>query len=181
MSLFAEYAPGGAARPRVEGLAIRFAEPADLDVVAALATARNGGSLEERRARISRELRHRRRQRLFVAETADGVIGYAWVKRFRAAPDAPPGCAPDGWYLLGVVVDPAWRRRGVGTALTRARLDFIAHRASQAYYAANAGNRPSIDLHVQFGFTELSRDFVLPRVHFAGGKGVLFRAELTSA
>lgn len=181
MSLFAEYAPGGAALPRVAGLSIRLATAGDLDAVAALAAARNGGSVAERRARLSRELRRTKRQRLFVAEATDGVIGYAFAKHFRPPPDAPPNCAPDGWYLLGVVVDPAWRRRGVGTALTQARLDFIAHRASQAYYVANARNRASIDLHECFGFTELSRDFVLPRVVFEGGQGVLFRADLTRA
>lgn len=176
MNLFAEYAPGGAAQPRVADLVVREATQDDLDAVAALATMRNGGDLAARRARLARELRRTRRQRLFVAMSGARVIGYAWAKYVRAATGAP-----EGWYLLGIVVDPAWRRRGVGTALTRARLDFIKERASEVYYAANVQNAASVDLHTPFGFTEASRDFALPRVSFRGGQGVLYRAGLTRA
>lgn len=173
MSLFAEYAPGGAPLPRVHGLVVREARPDDVDAVAALGALRNGGSLDTWRARVARQVGRRKRQRLFVAETAGRVIGYAWVKHVRGATGAP-----DGWYLLGIVVDPEWRRRGVGTALTRARLAFIAERAGEAFYAANAQNAASVDLHAPFGFVEQSRDFALPRVSFDGGQGVLFRAKL---
>lgn len=67
--------------------------------------------------------------------------------------------------------------RGIGLALTRYRLKWIAERADHAYYFANTRNHASIDLHTRLGFTELTRDFVFPGVSFTGGQGVLHRIE----
>jgi hypothetical protein len=55
---------------------------------------------------------------------------------------------------------------------------WISERASEAFYFANALNRPSIDLHARLGFVELTRDFSIPGASFVGGCGILFRAEL---
>jgi aminoglycoside 6'-N-acetyltransferase I len=38
------------------------------------------------------------------------------------------------------LVDPAWRRRGIATALTRARLHWVFARADEAFYVARAAN-----------------------------------------
>jgi len=77
-----------------------------------------------------------------------------------------------------VIVVPEYRRRSVGRILTQARLDWIAQRDRWAYYFANAQNRVSIELHQQFGFIELTREFSHPWATFEGGIGILFRAEL---
>ena len=55
------------------------------------------------------------------ADKASGqVVAYARVIEL-ATDEAAPGAAA-GYYLGGVLVDPAWRGRGIATALTRARL-----------------------------------------------------------
>ncbi len=77
-----------------------------------------------------------------------------------------------------MIVDPAHRRRGIAAELTRRRLKWIAERAGEAFYFANARNQVSIDLHARFGFVELTRDFAYPGATFAGGAGILFRADL---
>lgn len=79
--------------------------------------------------------------------------------------------------LGGVIVVDPWRRRGVGRALTRVRLEFLRPRAQEVFFVVNARNRASIDLHAAFGFEELTRDFEAPGVSFTGGVGILFRLD----
>ena len=59
-------------------------------------------------------------RQMFVAKANDQVVAYGRVIEL-AADEAAPG-TPAGYYLSGVLVDPAWRGRGIATALTRARL-----------------------------------------------------------
>ena len=86
--------------------------------------------------------------------------------------------APCGYYLVGVIVAPPARRRGVGRALTEARLAWIGGRAREAWYFANAQNDASLELHRQLGFEEVTRSFWFPEVTFDGGEGVLCRVRL---
>ena len=95
----------------------------------------------------------------------------------RAGPDSS---APAGWYLLGVIVHPDFRRRGVGLALTRSRLEWIAGHSDRAYYFANVRNLVSIEMHRKLGFVERTLDVRIPGVTFTGGVGALFALILTS-
>jgi hypothetical protein len=81
--------------------------------------------------------------------------------------------APDGYYLVGLIVNPASRGQGIGAALTQARLSWIGDRATEASYFTNAHNQRSLRLHQRLGFQEITRDFVFPGVSFDGGVGVL--------
>ena len=117
-------------------------------------------------------------RRLVVAESDGAIIGYGRARLFESEPQAPADTAPDGYYLVGIVVDPDRRRGGVGAALTQARLDWISERANDAWFFANARNTASIELHRRFGFEEVTRHFSFPRVRFDGGEGILFRLRL---
>lgn len=70
-----------------------------------------------------------------------------------------------GWYLLGLVVDQGWRRRGIGEALTRTRMAWVAQRADHLYYFTAHGNRASQALHERLGFVKMTGTWVPP-----GGK-----------
>jgi len=185
MSLFEDYTPGkhtGKNEILPTGLIIRPARPEDIRRLAALTYNREGGDLAQIESKFRREIANMETTddvMLLVAELDSEVIGFARVKYFKPASSASPNTCPEGWYLTGVIVAPKYRRQGVASALTRARLDWIAKRAGQAYYFANAQNRVSIDLHEQFGFVELTRNFVYPEVVFTGGEGVLFIVKLT--
>lgn len=182
MPEFAEYRPSrrGAKKKTLDGLVIRRAGVADLPAMAKIAARREGGapSGHARSLQRFRLVSRRGRGLLLCARVGPRVLGYAKVARFAPGPGAPPNAAPPGWYLAGVVVDPEFRRRGVATALTGARLRWIAAKAREAYYFANATNRVSIALHEGFGFVEVTRDFWFPEVAFEGGVGILFRCEL---
>jgi GNAT superfamily N-acetyltransferase len=89
--------------------------------------------------------------------------------------------APGGFVLAGVNVLARARRNGVGLALTRRRLAWIAERASTAWYFASSANHASIAMHADLGFVEVLR---APRIHgveFASGEGVLLRSDLVVA
>jgi ribosomal protein S18 acetylase RimI-like enzyme len=116
---------------------------------------------------------------LLVAQSAGRIVGYGRAMQFRRTTDAPPDSVPTGYYLVGLVVEASYRRMGVGSELTRARLDWISGRATEAWYFANARNAASIALHAQLGFREVTREFSFPGLSFDGNEGILFRAVLT--
>jgi RimJ/RimL family protein N-acetyltransferase len=156
---------------------VRMTTAADLDAVTDLAISRAGGERAQWTKRLTEDLVDHERG-LWVADRGGVVIGYGRVHRFQAAPDAPPLIAPDGFYLIGLAISVGNRRQGLGRAITRARLQWIAERATEAWFFTNARNEISLRLHAQLGFHEVTRDFVFPGVDFEGGVGVLCTVEL---
>jgi len=73
--------------------------------------------------------------------------------------------------LSGVLVDPAWRARGIATALTRARLRWAFARTSTVFYVTGADNAASLHLHAALGFQEIKR-FESERVRSWRGRAV---------
>jgi ribosomal protein S18 acetylase RimI-like enzyme len=186
MSKFADYTPGRGDRSALsaaDGLAIRPARASDLDTIAAIAAEREGEEIEPWRAAFDRFHAESGAGRalVLVAELPGEIAAYGKASLFVPRPDFPPNVAPEGWYLTGVVVRPAHRRRGLGTQLTRMRLAWIAERADRAYYFANSRNQVSIELHRRFGFEELTRDFYHPHARFDAGVGILFACGLERA
>ena len=164
---------------------IRSACTDDVDAIAALTAERSGAPLGICLKSAQRQLGADadRGNLTLVAEIGHReVVGFGRARFHQPAAWPDPGDAPVGWYLLGVIVAPALRRRGLGTALTRHRLSWIAERASEAYYFANSLNAPSIALHRRLGFVEVRRPVHFPGTEFTGGGvGVLFRAPLAQA
>lgn len=90
-------------------------------------------------------------QVFLVAEVDGRVVGFGQARELAPAasiPDAPP----PGWYLSGLTVEPSARRRGVGEALTVARVGLLVGRADVVHYLALADNAATIRLHARLGF-----------------------------
>ena len=176
--MWAEYRPAASRGAPPDGLVVREAGSADCDDISRISHERDGVDVADARRRCDRDLVEPKRI-LLVAAIDGAVVGFAragWLE----PPEVTSGStAPAGWYLLGVIVRDEWRRFGIGLELSRRRLAWIGARAREAYYFANARNRPSIDLHAKLGFVELTRDFAVPGASFEGGRGILFRVELT--
>jgi len=177
MTRFAKYEPDRTSESPPPDLSIRDATDEDVAALADIRATRGDVTPEKARAGFERCLVRvaRGEMILLVAETGGAVAAYGSAARFDPPPGAPPNCTPAGWYLSGVVVAPAHRRRGIARALTHARMDRLATRAHEVYYFANELNRASIDLHTSFGFRELTRDFWHPDATFTGGAGILYR------
>jgi ribosomal protein S18 acetylase RimI-like enzyme len=94
-------------------------------------------------------------RQMFVAKANGQIVGYGRVIELaadEAGPRTPAGC-----YLSGVVVDPAWRGRGIATALTRARLRWAFTHTDTVRYVTGADNPASLRLHAALGFQEVKR------------------------
>ena len=177
-SLFEPYAPSDPDSPRAQ-VSVRAAEHRDVEGIVEIWVDRNGGDPADLQRRWRRSLDEPSSEVLtLVAEVEGELAGYGKANFFHAPDEAPPNCAPAGWYLSGVSVARSLRRRGVGLALTRARLERLGEVANEVFYFANARNRVSIDLHTQLGFEPITEDFWYPRVSFEGGRGILFRSTL---
>jgi aminoglycoside 6'-N-acetyltransferase I len=111
---------------------------------------------------------------VLIAAIQDEIVGVAKT-HFHGEPD---GEAPAGHYLGGVVVSSNSRRRGIGSALTRARVEWIWSRSSSVYYFANEHNTASIRMHEVLGFQFVSRFAEIRGVTADDGRSelVLFQA-----
>ncbi len=109
---------------------IRQATPTDIAAVAELVMLHSGGVRTDWEARLRGDL-IRPDGSLVVAEDRI-IVGYGRVHRFRTPPDAPGNVAPDGYYLVGLVVAPRRREQGIGAAITQARMTWITDRATEA-------------------------------------------------
>jgi ribosomal protein S18 acetylase RimI-like enzyme len=158
---------------------VRAALADDVAPSAALAVAHSGRDLETWIAKLER-VRVDEDAALFVAIADAKVVAYGKLEWHDFTGD--PGCrnVEPGWHLAGIVVDPAQRERGIGSALTRARIEWLRARDPSAslWYCTNARNVASLALHRSFGFEEVTRDFAMPRLTFDGGEGVLCRLAL---
>jgi ribosomal protein S18 acetylase RimI-like enzyme len=95
------------------------------------------------------------RRQMFVAKANGQVVAYGRVTELTAGEAGPE--TPAGYYLSGVLVEPALRRRGIALALTHARLRWVFARADEVFYVAGADNIASLHLHAALGFQEVKR------------------------
>jgi ribosomal protein S18 acetylase RimI-like enzyme len=164
--------------PVMAAFTVRTGMPDDIEPTLLLACQADPEFAEDHwRAALEEDQRHPARL-LLVAVVAGEVVGYGRASRFEHSPGAPADIAPEGYYLTGVFVHVGQRRTGIGLALTEERLAWIAERADEAWYFANARNVASIELHRRLGFEEVTRRFSVPRLAFEGGEGILFRSRL---
>jgi ribosomal protein S18 acetylase RimI-like enzyme len=177
VSRWATYRPSEPSGALPVDLVVRAAEITDCDAIAAIEASRDGSDPGAARDKCIAQVPDP--QRVLLAAVVKGmVIGFARAGRMAPPAGAQAGDMPDGWFLLGVMVADAWRRRGIGRAMTLPRLRWIGERADAAYYFTNAGNKTSIALHRELGFVEIDPDFRAPGVSSAGGPVILFRLDL---
>ena len=176
--------PREPSRPGLPGpLTVRPAEMQDVDALGRISADREGGDAPTHSAMFKRAIEDDGTcctSFALVAEVEGDIIGFGKVRHLNGARADDGSASPEGWYLTGVVVDPRFRRQGVGSRLTEVRLQWISGRSRFAYYFSNAGNSVSIMLHRRFSFVEVARGSEFAGVSFAGGEGVLFRADLTA-
>jgi len=181
MSKFAEYDPRPHPRPAAPDWTIRDARAGDVPVIARITAEREEMPLADALVRADRLVTESLdgSRIVLVAARGVGVVAHGKADRFTPPDPGPERVCPAGWYLAGVIVEQQSRRLGIGHALTRARLLRLAEKAPEAWYVVNERNLASIALHERFGFTEFTREFVMPGLTFEGGRGILFRCDLT--
>lgn len=178
MSLFEPYEPKAHGSP-LEEIELDRALPADLGALVSITVQRESLDPGDVESRLSREIgMDDSRHLLMVARHRGECVAFGRVSYVDRPAGARADHVPAGFYLGGVIVDPDFRRRGIGARLTEARISWVAERAGELFYIAGEINLASIDLHEGFGFEELTRTFFAPRVSFQSGGGILFRLDL---
>jgi len=148
---------------------------ADIASAVALAVRVLGVKPGDRGEQFAADISGERRQ-MFVAKANGRVVAYGRVLEL-AADEAAEG-TPAGYYLSGVLVEPAWRGRSIATALTRARLRWAFARTDRVFYVTGADNAASLHLHASLGFREIGR---LASERSAAGVDVLSQLSRTAA
>lgn len=173
---YAHWSPGAARQPAE--FIIRLGTGQDVDGCARLVAGLGAGEEAVWRQTLMRAMRDGQHRALFVAQARGQVVGYGWVVHWEGDP-ADAATAPAGWYLLGLVVDAAWRRRGISEALTKARMAWAAERSSFVYYFTGHQNLASRALHMRLGFMVMPGTWIPPggRPEDAGSQQ-FYRAEL---
>ncbi len=116
--------------------------------------------------------------RCVVVAVIDGEIVGAG-KTHHQLEDVIPARA--GYYLGGVSVHPDHRRRGIGRALTAARIDWVWERSDTVLYFTDDHNVASMRMHASFGFEEIARSSAILDARADGGALVLFCAQRRDA
>ncbi len=184
MAEYADYDPDRPDDERFGPDVVRPARPEDAEGIIELTCARHDLDPQVVRPRIQKELAGIARKEpwcVFVAQIGHHLVGFARARRMEHARDGLPLVLPEGWYLTGVIVDPVWRRRGLGEALTSARLAWLRRRTDAAYYVASRENKASIALHERFGFHEIARGFAYPRAGLTPDRSVAYELLLPSS
>ncbi|GHG54431.1 hypothetical protein GCM10012320_25680 [Sinomonas cellulolyticus] len=114
---------------------------------------------------------------VLAAVSDDQVVGIAKTHFY----EEPVGAAPAGHYLGGITGAPESRRLGIGSALTRARLEWIWTQSSTAYYFANEHNIASIQMHEALGFQPKGRAKEIRGVREDNGRAELILFEASTA
>jgi hypothetical protein len=171
-----ELMPGLGLGGRSSGLVtVREAHDEDVGACAVLAAAERADDPALARARFQADLAMPRR-RLFVATVEGCFAGFGRTTHFIPPPGAPSNVAPEGYYVVGLLVDPvgaegAWASpsrghgwRGRSSALRKSGFLPTPATARRSTYTPGSGS------------SGVTRDFAFPGVSFDGGVGVLCRA-----
>jgi len=154
-----------------DGVVFRAAAPGDAPAMAALANIDAGPyKLEEY---LGSDAGHG-----FVVFEGAELIAWAIARDLLPAV-VDSDHAPPGWYLMGVVVRPDRRRRGLGAQLTQARLDWLAGKTTHVRYFTQLTNQASVALHQQLGFVHVRDGLTTKGLAFNGGEYSLFELDMT--
>jgi ribosomal protein S18 acetylase RimI-like enzyme len=119
---------------------------------------------------------------IFVTLLEGKVVGHGKLFKYCCEEMAVDFKSPEGWYLNGIIVDPAFRRKGVAKELLKNRENFISqyNEKNNLYSIVSAENKPSIKYHESLGFKEHSRAPGFLKIKLNCGEGILFHKVICS-
>ena len=181
MSIFADFQPHIKGKP-LDGVTYRLAFEGDAADIAGITFQREGVKKKkdfnyylERTTKELKNIESAQDFHLIVSEYKKEIIGFGRSIYYDLKKIQVTYPAPSGWYLMGVVVKPEFRRHGIGQYLTKERLIRISKNSKEAYYVVNSHNKTSIELHKKLGFKKIDEGEGFLNIKFDSGKGYLFK------
>ncbi|MHB1210561.1 MAG: GNAT family N-acetyltransferase [Acidimicrobiales bacterium] len=124
----------------------------DIPACATLIATHESGEVKYWQERFEIDLANPRRKFL-VATFNDEIVGYGHAVHHDRVPTNEES-APSGFFLSGLLVSPEFRRCGIGSKLTGARIDLLKSETDLIYYFADPENEETISMHARLGFEE---------------------------
>jgi len=122
---------------------IREAKIEDLPAIITLIK-RNNESLSEDLAALFRVKNPNEEYKLFVAEEDDKIVGFSRVHFYKWNRSA---------YVINLLVDMGYRRRGIGTLLLKIMEEFAKEKKARVLMFDTAvDNIPALNLYLKSGF-----------------------------
>jgi ribosomal protein S18 acetylase RimI-like enzyme len=162
-----------------EKLLFRLAKNSDADVIARLMHIRNPfAEYLDLLKNTNKEIAYNSTDelyRVFVAELDGRVVGFCRYYHSKGIKSKKVYPAPEGFYCMGIIVDPNVRRKSIARFLSEKRFEWLSAEGIEEVYSCVAGDNPtSLTMHEKFGFERVKR---VPGVHhipFDCGYGYLF-------
>jgi len=127
-----------------------------------------GGDVESLSAHLRRD-----GTKAFVIQEHEDIIAWS-ITRYLTPEVEDDDHAPSGWYLMGVVVRPDRRRRGLAKQLTQARMKWLSTQTQRVFYFTTPDNIASRELHASFGFEEVRAGLTHKTLAFDEGPSILY-------
>lgn len=167
-----------------EGLIFRLVNRQDCKSISHLMAERNPSqSFTEIEASANREIDRVETgsgYKLYVAELNNEVVGLC---RFYHSDGLPLGKkiypSPEGWYGMGILVSPKFRRQSIANFLSSKRVEVLKSLDVKEFYSiVDTSNLTSMKMHKSFGYVEVQRAPGFLHIGFNGGIGCLFRLSI---
>lgn len=166
------------------GLKFRLAEDRDFTALANLMAERNPQSPRESiDLSMKRELdtmKSDMNYRLYVADLEGEIVGFC---RFYDSAGLPQSKkvhpSPEGWYGMGILVKPEFRRQGIAKFLTAKRIEVLRSREVKEFYSiVDANNKTSKRMHESFGFEPVEKAKGFLHLTIEPNGAILYRLKL---
>jgi ribosomal protein S18 acetylase RimI-like enzyme len=175
------YAPSIKSSNPPLGLLFRLATAKDRDAIAALMAERNPDrDLSEVTKGTDKELLRVASEpnyRLYVADLDGEVLGFCRFYHSSGLPrEKKIYPSPEGWYAMGIMVHPKYRRQGIARFLSLNRIKALKEMGvKEIYSVVDAKNMTSMRMHREFRFNEISTAPGFLHIRFEAGSGSLFQ------
>jgi RimJ/RimL family protein N-acetyltransferase len=96
--------------------------------------------------------------RLYVTLLKNEVVGICrFFHTHNLAKEKIKFPAPSGWYGMGLLVSPSWRRKGIANFMHEERLKILSKiRVTSLYSIVDKNNLASLKMHETFGFQKIA-------------------------
>jgi RimJ/RimL family protein N-acetyltransferase len=168
-------------------ISFRLAKIEDCKAIASLLYATNSDTtLDEYIQRTQREIEKYNTSediyRVFVSCLNNDIIGYCRFFHSALIPkEKKIHSAPEGLYLMGIIVRDDMRGKGVADFMSRKRLDYLQNLGIHEVYSAVASqNIASHSMHMSFGFTAIKYNIQgFHSITFPCGSGTLYKKAIS--
>jgi GNAT superfamily N-acetyltransferase len=166
----------GKSKELPEKFYIRNIQPYDLEEIIKIKQSRDDRFEHIIRSETENEIQKQHDEyKLFVGVLDGKVVGITRLAFFGKNDSRVKYPSPEGWYQIGSIVLPDYRRQNIARAFHDHRVKYVLSKYSYKLYSmAFDTNHVSIKMHESFGFEKIKEGPGFVHVRFESGNGFLF-------